>query len=145
MTVWGWTPPPESAHTNRTPWYTPTRKPALRLACAQPAGCQPRTHTRGHKFTCAPVPAHQHPDVHGRLPTPNSSRTHSPVWTNAHLHVHAATTRTHHAHKTLGLKTQIAVTDTRVLQRVLGLRSQGPVARSRCRGRIREAKLFPSR
>lgn len=56
--------------------------------------------------------------------------------TNVHLHVHAATARTHHAHQTLGLKRQVPVTDTRVLQMVMGLGSQGPVARSRCSGRI---------
>lgn len=100
----------ESAHTNRTPWHTSPRMPAL--AGLRAAGWVSAPHTH--------APAEVHLGTSAWAPTsrraPPSAHTDqlrdSPVRTDAHLHVHAATARTHHAHQTLGLKRQVPVTDT---------------------------------
>lgn len=145
MTVWGWTPPPVSAHSALC--YTSTRMPALSRPAHSPPVSAPHTHSR----------------VEGRLCTGACTRTprrarayahteqlkDSPVWTNAHLHM----PRCHHSHspgtQDIREETHIPVADTRALHMALGLGSPGRAGCGRLPGhpeqvqrRIREAKTF---
>lgn len=124
MTVWGWTPPPVSAHRNRTLCYTSsTRMPALSPPAHSRPVSAPHTHSRaeGHQCTGACTRTSRR----ARTCAHTEQLKNSPVWTNAHLHV----PRCHHSHspgtQDIRGETHIPVADTRALHMALGLGSPG--------------------